>query len=113
MDQYGNNVDGEIRVPIKDFHTQQAWRPLTKDDWIEKADARAPVPLDSRTEYAFAYADGSVNEEMVFARKGIALGELEHFRKQLKDYGIPEEYHPILMERTVETIASSWRVLSV
>ena len=128
MDQYGNSVDGEISVPVKDFHTQQPWRPLTKDDWIDKVDAREkyaipqryvlgidvapkPVPLKTEKEWALAHADGSVNEQ-VYSREGTALGDLEYLRKQLKGYGIPEEYWPVLMERTVETVASSWRIRS-
>ena len=107
MDQYGNSVDGEIRVPVKDFHTQQPWRPLTKDDWITPK----PVPLKTEKEWALAHADGSVNEQ-VYSREGTALGDLEYLRKQLKGYGIPEEYWPVLMERTVETVASSWRIRS-
>lgn len=37
-DQYGNHVDEEIRIPIKDFHNKSEWFPLGKNSWIEKPD---------------------------------------------------------------------------
>jgi hypothetical protein len=110
-DQYGNHVDGEI------------WVPLRANDWIDKVEIGAvkdgsqkqafpmPASLDSWKEYAFAHADGSINEER-YKNEGTACQELQHIRRQLKEYGIPEEYHPVLMERTVEVIASSWKFRS-
>jgi hypothetical protein len=107
-DQYGNNVDGEIRIPVR--------------DWIDKVEIGSvkdgsqkppmPIPLKTFKQWAFAHADGSVNED-IHTNEGTARQELTYVRKQLTGFGIPEEYHPVLMERTVETVASSWRFLSV
>jgi hypothetical protein len=107
MDQYNNHVDKEV------------WVPLLARDWIGTVGvgtrppaAPTPVPLETRKQWALAHADGSVNEER-YTNEGTALQELTYIRKQLKEYGIPEEYHPVLMERTVETVATSWKILSV
>ena len=102
-DQFGNHVDGEV------------WVPLKAGDWIDKVDAPKPpvfVPLDSWTEYAIAYANGSVDEAR-FKNEGTARLELQSIRGVLKSYGVPEEAWPVLMERTVEIMSSSWRILSV
>lgn len=104
-DQFGNTVDKEV------------WVPLGPSDWISRPAigldvVPMPVPLDTRKQWALAHADGSINEER-YTNEDTAQAELVYIRKQLKEYGIPEEYHPILMERTVETIASSWRILDV
>ena len=93
-DQFGNHVDGEIYVPSK------APRFPT------------PVPLKTATEYGIAYADGRVSEER-YDSEGEARLELVYKRKWLENLGIPEEYWPVLMERTVETVATGWRILSV
>ena len=92
-DQYGNKVDGEI------------WVPLPQQPPVF-------VPLDSWTEYAIAYANGSVDEAR-FKNEGTARMELQSIRGFLKNYGVPEDAWPVLMERTVEIVSSSWRILSV
>jgi hypothetical protein len=109
-DQYGNNVDGEI------------WVPARAKDWIDSVQLGAvkdgsqkppmPHPLNSWSEWAIAYADGSVDEER-YKDEGEARNVLQYMRRELKDYRVPEEYWPALMERTVETVATSWRILSV
>jgi hypothetical protein len=111
MDQYTNHVDGEIYIPAP-------WKPLGKDDWMASSTTNSvvtkeptPVPLETLTQYAFGHADGSIGEER-YTREDTALQELRYARSELKGFGIPEEYHPVLMERTVETVASSWRIRS-
>lgn len=108
-DQFGNNVDKEVWVPAK------------AKDWLGTAGVGTVPPvsrrltdviIDSCKEYALAHADGSINEDC-YSNEGTARQELQYIRKQLKAYGVPEEYHPILMERTVETVAGSWKPLSV
>lgn len=109
-DQFGNTVDKEV------------WAPLQAGDWIDKVEigsvkdgSQKPpvfVPLDSWTEWALAYADGTVDEER-YKKEGDALQALQFDRRHLKEYGIPEEYWPVLMERTVEIVSSSWRITSV
>lgn len=93
-DQFGNHVDREIYVPLK------------------APEYPMPVPLRTVTEYGFAFADGRIAEER-YDSEGEARMELVYKRKWLENLGIPEEYWPVLMERTVETVASSWRILSV
>ena len=66
----------------------------------------------TRKQYALAHANGSVNEDY-YTTKDTAFLELDYIRRQLKDYGIPEEYWPILMEREVETVVGSWKTLDV
>lgn len=109
-DQFGNNVDEEV------------WTPLQAGDWIDKVEigsvkdgSQKPpvfVPLDSWTEWALAYADGTVDEER-YKKEGDARQELMVSRTILKGYGVPEDYWPVLMERTVEIVSSSWRIKSV
>jgi hypothetical protein len=70
--------------------------------------ARQDMSWAVKTEFAFAYADGSLNEGMIFTSEKTALLELEYLREKFREYGVPEEYWPILMERTIETVASSW-----
>ena len=88
-DQFGNHVDGEIWVPLK-----------------------VPAPLKTATEYGIAYADGRI-DAVLYDSEGEARMELVYKRKWLENLSIPEEYWPVLMERTVETVASSWRTLRV
>jgi hypothetical protein len=118
-DQYGNNVDEEIRVPIKDFHGKETWTPLGIHSWIETYGTKdgsqkppTPVPLKTWSEWAIAYADGSIGD-VHYKVEGEALKKLQIMRRELKSYGVPEEYWPALMERTVETVATSWKILSV
>ena len=59
-----------------------------------------------------AHADGTV-DHVRYEMETEARYELELIRTQLKMYRIPEEYWPVLMERTVETVASSWKILDV
>ncbi len=90
-DQFGNNVDGEI--------------------WIDKVEYGAVKDGSQKpvTEYALAYADGSVEEESNYWSEGEALQALQRARRTLFGFGIPEEYHPILMVREVTTTYGSWR----
>lgn len=94
-DQFGNHVDGEIWVPLK-----APKYPLPA------------APLKTATEYGIAYADGRI-DEVRYDSEGEARLELMYKRKWLGQLSVPEEYWPVLMERTVETVASGWRVLSV
>lgn len=41
-----------------------------------------------------------------------ALRALTHQRKELERYGVPEEFWPILLKRTVEVVTGSWEQLS-
>lgn len=110
MDQYNNKVDGEI------------WVPLRANDWIDRVEIgsvkdgsqKPPYhePLTSEPEWALAYADGSIGEER-FRFEGEARRALQAARQELMEFKVPEEYWPALMERTVETVASSWRILNV
>jgi hypothetical protein len=115
MDQWNNHVDEEIRIPIKDFHNKTEWSPLGKNSWMEKPAVSIDatpcfVPLKTSTEWAIAHQDGSVSE--TYNIEDVARFDLGCAREVLKMYRVPEEYWPILMERTVETVASSWRILS-
>ena len=118
-DQYGNNVDEEIRVPIKDFHGKETWTPLGIHSWIETYGTKdgsqklpTPVPLNTEKQWALAYADGRVDDHR-YDSEGAARQELQYQRAWVARLGIPEEYWPVLMERDVETVATSWRILSV
>lgn len=133
-DQFGNNVDGEIRVPVK------GWEPLGRNSWIEKPEepgfpsasttalyygvkdgsqkpgvttsGLAFLPLKSWSEWGIALADGSIGE-VLYKSEGEARGELQYQRSWLAKLGVPEEYWPVLMVRTVENVATSWSILSV
>lgn len=104
MDQYNNHVDKEVWVPAK------------AKDWLGTTGVGTiipmPVPLKTETQYAIAFANGSVGEER-YKSEGLARGDLMEIRNLLKGYGVDEDQWPVLMERTVETVASSWRILSV
>lgn len=116
MDQWNNSVDGEIRIPVK------GWEPLGRNSWIEKVDTYTPkdgsqkppafTPLDTRKEWGIALADGSI-EGVLYETEGEARQELQYKCVWLAKLGVPEEYWPVLMERDVETVATSWRILSV
>lgn len=43
-----------------------------------------------------------------YDNEGAALRALTHQRKELARYGIPEDYWPILVKRTVEVVTGSW-----
>lgn len=121
-DQFGNNVDGEIRVPVK------GWEPLGRNSWIERVEEYTPkdgsqkpgvttsglafLPLKSWSEWGIALADGSIGE-VLYKSEGEARGELQYQRSWLAKLGVPEEYWPVLMVRTVENVATSWSILSV
>lgn len=115
-DQFGNNVDGEIRVPVK------GWEPLGRNSWIERVEEytpkdgsqKFPMPasLKSWSEWGIALADGNIGE-VLYKSEGEARGELQYQRSWLAKLGVPEEYWPVLMVRQVETIATSWSILSV
>lgn len=90
-----------IRTPV------QGWQPLGKNSWIESA---PPAPK-ARSEYAIAYAGGRV-DAVHWDTVDEARAELMYQRSWLARLEIPEEYWPVLMERDVETVASSWRVRS-
>jgi hypothetical protein len=104
-DQYGNTVDKEV------------WAPLKANDWISRPAigfdmVPTPVPLTTHKEWALALADGKVDEQR-YTDEGTARQDLQCIRYDLKGYAIPEEYWPVLMERTVETVATSWKILNV
>jgi hypothetical protein len=99
-DQYGNKVDGEIWI-------DQVVQYGTEDG------SQKPKPvLRTATEYGIAYSDGRV-DDILYDSESEARSELVYKRRWLEKLSIPEEYWPVLMERTVETIASSWRILDV
>lgn len=108
MDQYNNHVDKEVWVPLK----ANDWLGSEGVGTVPPPAVPTPVPLDSYKQWSFAHADGSIGGDR-FRSEGAARQELQQLRDELKGYGIPEEYWPVLMERTVETVASSWRILSV
>lgn len=100
-DQHGNNVDKEV------------WVPARAKDWLDWIEPKAPAQsLETYKQWALAHADGSINADH-YISEGTARSELQHIRRQLKEYGIPEAYHPILMERTVEIVAGGWKPLNV
>ena len=118
-DQYGTHVDEEIRIPIKyaGWDETGEWKPLGVNSWIEMVETYgtkdgSQKPLKTGKEWAIAHADGTV-DHVRYEMETEAKWELEVIRSQLKMYRIPEEYWPVLMERTVETVASSWKILDV
>ena len=96
-DRFGNNVDGEI------------WAPYKVRDWH---DIGVGGSATGEKEYTIAYANGRTRES-VYAEKCDAVNRLERIRDDLREFAIPEEYWPILMERDVTTNYSSWRHLDV
>lgn len=108
MDQYYNQVDREVWVPLK----ANDWLGSEGVGTVPPPAVPTPVPLTTHKEWALALADGKVDEQR-YTDEGTARQDLQCIRYDLKGYGIPEEYWPVLMERTVETVASSWRILSV
>lgn len=121
-DQLGNTVDGEIHVPVKDFHTLYY---ATKDGSQKPADHEwtipqryvmgidvAPKGTDIKHEYGIAYANGKL-DDVLYDSEGEARLELMVIRNQLNRYGIPEDHWPILMQREVITTTGSWKHLSV
>lgn len=110
-DQYGNNVNEEIRVPVKDWINQVmigAVKDGSQKPFI-RVGTNAP---DSWAEFAIAYADGKLDEER-YSNEGTARQELKRVRRVLEEYGVPEEYWPVLMERTAEIVTGSWKARSV
>lgn len=105
-DQFGNTVDGEIRVPIKEL-----WKPhgTAFRDFHDIGSGGSGIGVK---EYTIAYADGRTREA-VYEDEGDARVRLQRIRSDLKGYGIPEDYHPILMVRDVTTNYSSWKPLNV
>jgi hypothetical protein len=83
-----------------DYNDEDA--PPLMEDWFVPSRVTG-----SFKEYAVAYADGTLS--MFFRDEQEALGALQDARDTLKSLGIPEEYHPVLMERTVETVYGSWQ----
>jgi hypothetical protein len=59
-------------------------------------------------EYTIAYANGSLCDT-VWSSEGQALMELTKARRDLKEMGVPEEFHPVLMVRTREVVVGSWK----
>jgi hypothetical protein len=102
-DQYGNKVDGEIWI-------DQVVQYYGAKDGSQKPPM--PASLDSWTEFAIAFADGKIDEER-FSDEGLARQQLKRIRSLLEEYGVPEEGWPVLMEREVEIIATSWKILNV
>ena len=68
-------------------------------------------PADIRSEYGIQFHDNRA-VVMIYDNEGAALRTLTHQRKDLLRMGIPEEYWPVMVKRTVETIVGSWKPLS-
>lgn len=125
-DQYGNNVDKEVWVParakdwidmvqvgsVKDGSQKPAGHEYSIPQRFVLGIDLAQSPLDTYQQWAIALADGTVGE-VVFDSEGAARQELQYERAWLAKLAVPEEYHPVLMERTVETVAGSWKILNV
>jgi hypothetical protein len=47
-----------------------------------------------------------------YDNEGAALRALTHQRKELARFGVPEEFWPVLLKRSVEVVTGSWEVLS-
>jgi hypothetical protein len=47
-----------------------------------------------------------------YDNEGAALRALTHQRKELARFGVPEEFWPILLKRSVEIVTGSWEQLS-
>jgi hypothetical protein len=65
-------------------------------------------PAGIRTEWGIQVHDNTATV-VSYDSQDAALRTLEHYRKTLRALGIPEEYWPILLSRTVETTVGSWR----
>lgn len=112
MDQYNNHVDKEVWVPLRAKDWIDTVQIGSVKDGSQKPAAPTPVPLDSSKQWGIALADGTIGETL-FDSEGAARRELQYERSWLAKLAVPEEYHPVLMERTVETVATSWKILSV
>lgn len=62
-----------------------------------------------RVEFGIQNHGGLVGEP--YASEGQALHWLQHQRRELSGMGIPEEFHPVLVTRRIETITGSWKPL--
>lgn len=65
-------------------------------------------PAANRTEYGIQFHD-QATVVLVYDNEGAALRTLTHNCKELQRMGIPKEYWPILVRRSVETVVSDWR----
>lgn len=113
-DHLGNNVNEEIRVPVRDF-IDRVEIGAVKDGSQKPEPWENSVPvaahLRNYKEWAVAHSDGKIGGD-TFTSEGKALKELQVHRRHLRGLGIPEEHWPVLLERDVETVASSWRFRS-
>ena len=99
-DQFDNKVDGEIWIT----------RGLTKVTTSGPKDGSQKPGI--ATQYAIAYANGKLGKQ-VYDSEGAARLDLMEIRNILAGYGVDEEQWPVLMERQLETVALSWKILSV
>ena len=64
-------------------------------------------PAAIRSEYGIQFHDQAA-VVMVYDNENAAMRTLQHQRADLKRMGIPPEYWPMLVQRTVETAVSNW-----
>lgn len=65
-------------------------------------------PVANRIEYGIQfYNQGAV--VLAYDNEGAALRALTHNCKELQRMGIPRDYWPVLVRRSVETVVSDWR----